>query len=460
MMNGRTKDVLVVFIGALLILAPALVNGFPFVYPDSGTYVRSAFQGYVPIDRPFWYGIFMRITSLGGHTFWGIVMGQALLCSTYILRTIKLFVAPKRLHLISLFVFAALAGLSSVGYYAGVLIPDIFTAIGILAIIHFLIDRKGWAVLIGDATVVLICCWVHLSNMLIIPLCGALLLLLLRKALQPEVLLRWIRIGAITLLAWTGLGLGNLAVDGSFYLSRGGHVFLVARFLDAGILRPWLQEHCIAGDEYRLCKYVDELPSTSTQFLWSDSISPMHREGGWLATREEYDRVVREVLTEPAYLGIFLREGVRSTGQLLTGSSVFGGLVNMDYRRTGSPPYVMISNTIPEAMPAYLGSLQNGGRGELDMFVMDRINVNVLSILVLVMAILLVVGGGSGDVFGIRPLLLFALGAVIINCTICATLSVVEDRYFSRVSWLLLLFTIAAIMGRFFSGRSGAGPSA
>jgi hypothetical protein len=449
-MRSFTRDVAFVAIGAVIILIPAIVNGFPFVLPDTGTYIRSAFQGYVPVDRPFWYGLFMRVTSLGGNTFWGIVAGQALLCAYYIQRIMKMFVVGSRIHLVTLGVITVLTACTGIGYFAGQLIPDIFTAIGILAMAFFLVRRKSHAGGIGDLLVALLCCWVHLSNMLIIPLCGVLLLLLIRRAFEDVIRRCWFRLGVITFLTWFGAGMGNLVVDGRYYISGGGQAFLIARLLDAGILRPWLVEHCAEGG-YRLCKHIDDLPETSVQFLWEDSISPMYKEGGWTATKTEYERIVREVMSEPRYVFRFIQEGALSTGRLILKSGVCSALVNPDYRRPNSPPYVMIANTIPKALPSYLSSMQNGGRGELDMTIPDRANAIAMVLALAFALVMLVAGGKVPSGLGVRPLVLFVLGSILIDCAVSASLSIADDRYLSRVSWLLPLFIVGMMTARLSS---------
>ena len=70
---------------------------------------------------------------------------------------------------------------------------------------------------------------------------------------------------------------------------------VMGRLVDAGLLRPWLQEHC-PTEHYGLCAYLDGLPTTSRAFLWYPE-SPLQRQGGWEATRAEYGRIVRGTLT-------------------------------------------------------------------------------------------------------------------------------------------------------------------
>jgi hypothetical protein len=67
-----------------LLLVPALVNGFPFVYSDTGTYLRSVFAGFVPPDRPYWYGPFLRLSSFNGWSLRCTAAAQSLLSAAYI----------------------------------------------------------------------------------------------------------------------------------------------------------------------------------------------------------------------------------------------------------------------------------------------------------------------------------------------------------------------------------------
>jgi hypothetical protein len=51
-------------------MSAAFWNGFPFIYPDIGTYLGSGFIPEMPIDRPIAYGLFIFATSLGGLSLW------------------------------------------------------------------------------------------------------------------------------------------------------------------------------------------------------------------------------------------------------------------------------------------------------------------------------------------------------------------------------------------------------
>ena len=440
------RSALVVAIGTIFLLTPALINGFPFVYPDTGTYLASAFRGTVPVDRPAWYGVFMRIGSLGGNTFWGIITAQALLCSLYIFRMVRLLV-PARSVPVAMSIMFLLGTASSLGWFVGLMLPDIFTGIGLLALFSaFMGQGMRWG-RAADLVVAAFCCWTHLSNLLILPISGALLLLCTRRQVATAERGRWAGLTAFALLAWGGLAIANRVIDREFYISRGSQAFLVSRMLDTGMLRAWMDEHCAEGN-YRICAYKDRLPPPGGYFLWHDSISPMHLEGGWLATKSEYDRIVRSTLTEPRFLLWHFTSGVGSTGDLLSRWTICGALVNPEYRTSKSPPYFMIEGTIRSGMEPYLASMQNGGHGELDMTWPDRINGALLLLSVLLALIIIVRPARNAGAPSDRALLLFVLGALLIDAFVCSTLSAVEDRYLSRVTWLLPLFVSIAIVRR------------
>lgn len=445
-LNKRSSksDLVVIVVGTLLILGPALFNGFPFVYPDTGTYLASAFRGVVPVDRPCWYGLFMRISSLGGNTFWGIIVGQALLCSIYVHRTVAVLVT-RHAPAFALVLLALLSIFSSIGWYAGQLMPDIFTGIGILAMFHLLSGHGSRWARLADAVMVVFSCWVHLSNLLILPLSGCLLLLLRSGTLRTFREQRWALLAVTTLVSWAGLALANRIVDKEFYLSRSGQAFMIAHLLDTGILPAWMDEHCPDGG-YRICVYRDRLPPSGNHLLWADSISPMHLEGGWLATKPEYERIVRSALLDPKYAWWYAKAGVHATIELIGKRTICRGLINTEYREPTSPPYCMIEGTIRSSLPDYLASMQNGGRGELKMLNIDSLYKAFISVVFLASLFLILVPRRLIRGMLARSDLTFAVGALLIDAFVCANLSTTEDRYLSRTTWILPLFFILLLI--------------
>lgn len=69
----------------------AVLNGFPFLYFDSGAYIYSSISLQVGVDRPIGYGLFIHFTR-AYHSLWMVVTAQALVTSYLLTRTTFLVV--------------------------------------------------------------------------------------------------------------------------------------------------------------------------------------------------------------------------------------------------------------------------------------------------------------------------------------------------------------------------------
>ena len=62
-------DALAIAALTLVLLLPAIANGFPLVFPDSGTYLGIAFGREYAIDRSSFYGFFLKpLVALGADS--------------------------------------------------------------------------------------------------------------------------------------------------------------------------------------------------------------------------------------------------------------------------------------------------------------------------------------------------------------------------------------------------------
>ena len=71
---------LAVPVAATLLLWPAVWNGYPIVFADTGTYLSQAIHLYAGWDRPVFYSLFMLPLHLT-VTLWPVVVAQALLAA-------------------------------------------------------------------------------------------------------------------------------------------------------------------------------------------------------------------------------------------------------------------------------------------------------------------------------------------------------------------------------------------
>ncbi len=77
-LKGRAGTVFAIALAAALLVWPAVWNGYPLVFADTGTYLSQAIEHYVGWDRPVFYSLFMLPLHLTLTT-WPVIAVQALL---------------------------------------------------------------------------------------------------------------------------------------------------------------------------------------------------------------------------------------------------------------------------------------------------------------------------------------------------------------------------------------------
>jgi hypothetical protein len=447
---GMARCTTLVMTCTVLIMLPAILNGFPLVFSDTGTYLLSAFEGVVPADRPYWYGGFIRLMSFNGEWLMGVVVAQALLCALYANALIRILL-PGADHWKTMLAFCAIAGpFTGLGWYASQLMPDILTPIGAMAMFMLLTGDRSWMTRIAHVLVITLCAWCHSSNLLILPIACTCVIAAVAGRSWPKWWTPLVRWSIATVCAWGGLYFANGIIDGKPYVSRGSHVFLMGRLIDTGMLEPLLREEC-PTHHWRICQHVDSLPATGRQFLWWPE-SPLHEMGGWDATREEYGEVTRASFATPGRLLRHAEASIASTADQLTRWHLGYEIESHWYRDPGSPPATMIARHLPRQLAGFNGAQQQGGRGELSL---RWPNIGYRIVLSLSLLVLTAWGwkrsraGRKEEV----PLVIMAISTVLIGAWICASLSEVDARYLARVSWLLP-FAAAVVTARWLRARS------
>jgi hypothetical protein len=117
---------------AALLLWPALWNGYPIVFADTGTYLSQAIHRYAGWDRPVFYSLFM-LPLHATVTVWPVVAAQALLTAAA-LRFACRIVAPSLSGRAFVILAAGLAAFTSLPWLVSELMPDLFTPLTVLAI--------------------------------------------------------------------------------------------------------------------------------------------------------------------------------------------------------------------------------------------------------------------------------------------------------------------------------------
>ncbi|OWP64655.1 hypothetical protein CDA63_02535 [Hymenobacter amundsenii] len=448
-------------LAALVLISAGLYNGFPLVTSDSGTYLNSAINRTVPDDRPLTYGLWVLVTGLR-KTLWLVIFAQGLLLAALLWRTMSAF-APRLRHPAGrLALVAGVAWLTGVAWYSSQLMPDIFTAIGLLALALLLLSRPAVAERLALLAVLLLAAIMHSSNLLTL----LLTVLAVGAVAWGQHLFRrgivhrptwWLTL-AVTLAGWLVLPALHAGFGGGFTLSRASSAFLVARLSESGVLEKYLADNCGPDNKYRLCEFRNQLPNDAITFMW-DASSPLNQTGGWNANRAEYQRILRGILLSPRYYPVLLSETVQATLRQLTHIGHGDGLTAF---RENTNPYWKVGEYASYELKEYMSSMQNRSQLEFQALNERTYGAHLLALLVLGLALL---GPGRRRVAPALVGFVLVVGVGIgANALVTGGLANVLDRLQGRVAWLLpwaallLLAQYLPLPVRWL-GSGGPGPS-
>jgi hypothetical protein len=420
----------VLLLAALPLLWVALANGFPLLFADSGGYLRIGTELYFPLDRPVSYGLLiLPLHRLGG--LWAVALAQAFFAAWLIGHVLTpILDRPRPWYLPAT---TALLAATSLPWFAGQVMPDLFAALLPLAL-HVLVtgakamrwpERLGWTALCAGLTAL------HLSHL---PLAAAVLaaLLLATRRTSPGPALA----AASIALALLGLSSLNFVGAGRFRPSVMEGSFLFTRLLDARLAQPALARAC-EGHRLLLCELrplADDprraLPGQD--YLWSAD-SPREdlrrRDPARLAAEEK--AIVRTVVAEqPVAVARLVLTSWRD--QLVTARSG-DGLIPYG---PAMQAHRQVTTHFAGQADAWANSRQQ--RGELQpLAILPDLAIAGLGLFILLIA-------AARDP-RLVPLAATVVSAVLANAAICGVLSGVFDRYEARVLWLLPFAAVVAL---------------
>ncbi len=430
--NERYLIIAGLIFSSLILCFMAFYNGYPLVYPDTGTYIRSGFEGFVPEDRPITYGLFIRHISLS-ESLWLVVFFQGLITALLVFYYFHYLL--KQPFKIKLLAYLAYIGLITFFFGASVnvsqLIPDIFTSITILSIGLLLFAEK---MKLRDKIVIsftlIFSISVHSSHLLIV---AASLMVIVVFFVYEKIRKKatFFYNKSKRLIYITSLVVGsvlftmsiNYLYSGKSTYSRGGHVFLLARINDLGLLKDYLDHNCEKND-YKICQYRDKIP---WDMLW-DPQSPLYLTGGWEANKEEYRRLIVDILTTPKYLKLFI---------IRTFESSFKQFYTFDTGDTppqtmGSSVFGAIDQFYHETTKEYLGAFQNNNKLKYDEI--NRSQKVIFGFLLILFFAFYI----SDIEVKWKFLISFFLLTLYFNAAV-STISCIAPRFQGRVIWMLPL---------------------
>ena len=417
----------VIGVGAIFFLIPAFINGFPLVFPDSVDYLV-----YTPhLYRSPFYGIFISLFHWN-HFIWMPIFAQALIVSHVIWVLVRIVAGEISFKYFSI-VVVILAFFSSLPFFAGLIMPDIFTSLMILVIylLSFQLPALSRLEIIYFTLLSCIAITAHISHLpLVFALVSMVLILHVVFRTPPRSLL--IRAGILSValvLSATAVLLNNIVIHHYFALFPAGQSFLLANMIEHGPARRYLQETCPAAG-YKICRIAKSLPATSYELLWA---TDAYRElGGFEGMREEAKLVVIGTLRSRPWDVLLMAVNTvgssfvtHAPGAELTPLSNHIWMVDVLTKKFGF-----------SAVRAYEGSLES--QDAVPRMLLQTVD-NVSFPLA---AIGLLISGIFAFRHGLREATALAIlipAAYAINNTLSAFGSGVFDRYQARVTWLFAL---------------------
>ncbi len=413
--------------GALMLVWPALLNGYPIVFSDTGGLLSMALEPTIGWDKPWVYGPFLLAVD-GRATLWLPCLAQGLILShaLWLLQKATITASCPR-HLV---LCAALAAGTAAPWFAALLMPDIFAPLTVLSL--FLLAyadggaggsplgrvERGWLVGLAAFSI-----GAHLAHLILAAACLAVVLAL-----------RWRRLlvcAAPLGLALAALLLSNIAGNGVIGISPYGSIFALARLQADGIAGDYLRGVCPAAG-YRLCAWADRMPMDSDKFLWDPDGPVWGNDFGPTLLLPESARLVPAVLR--AYPVEALRAALANIGQQVTMTRI-GDVLGPEYLAVTVLPRLRTYFPSIEAA-RFNASLQANGLLKAYALPFAWPHGVVLGLGLIGSLLTLAQARRQPVLAGLALMVLVGLAA---NAFATGALSGPHHRYQARIAWLVVL---------------------
>ncbi len=422
--------------GAMLltVMAPALWNGFPLIFPDTGGYLTRPIEGTLLMGRSALYGLFLYAGV--PFSFWLNVLLQSALTVWLIVLTLRASALGGRPWL-ALGIVAMLTIGTSLPWLAGQLMPDILFPAAVLAL-YLLAFRSDQLAAWERIALVAVIAFAIPSHMAAAGMCvGVIAALWLLSRFKQLALPRprlWLASGAVA----AGIALcpvSNYAITGSFAFTPGGSSFLFGRLLEDGIVTRYLDERC-PDPSLKLCALRGELPAEADGWLWGDD-TPFYKLGGLTGFAAEQNEIIAATLMRYPLM--------HATSAITATLAQFAAFKTEVSIHDNAPAIGTLRDSTPQLMPQLMSARQQN----------DQFSAAPLNLLHVPFAALAIGGLGVALIWRRRlevapelaALCLTVMLALAANAAICGIFSHPVDRYQSRLV-PLAPFAIALLVAR------------
>ena len=432
---------------SLVLLSPALWNGYPLLQYDTGGYIARWYEGYLVPSRSTVFGFYL---NLGEDThFWINIKLQALATLWIVGAVMRVFGVSRPIQIVMMAI--ALSITTALPWLTSLLLTDIFAGLSVLSLFLLVVHGERFARIERGALFVFtaFAASTHNATLAVLAgLCGV-AWLARRRALAAWIPSEGVLRGALALVVGaTMLLAANFVIAGKLAWTPGGYGIVFSRILQDGIVARYLNDNC-AIERLKLCPHRNALPASGDAFLWGKSV--FNQLGRWNGLGDEMRHiVVRSLAAYPAH---HLTAATGSTLQQLTMVATGEG-VHSDLMHT----HRIIEQYLPHQTAFMQTSRQH--RGDLSFAGFNRVHVPVAYGSMLMIALFLgyAIWRRKPDDFALLSGTITL--AILGNAVVCGVLSGPHDRYGARIVWIAT-FAVLLILMRSFSGadrpeRSGA----
>jgi hypothetical protein len=408
-----------------VLVAPALWNGFPLIFPDTGGYLTRPLEGTLDLGRSALYGLFL-VASIP-FAFWAAVIVQAALTAWLIVLSLRALGYGGRPWL-AFAIVALLSVTTSLPWLAGQLLPDIWFPAAVLGL-YLLAFRANRLVNWERGVLIGVIAFASASHMAAAGLCvGLLAALWLLGRFSPLGLPRpRLSLAAIAVAAGVLLcPVSNWAITGTFAFTPGGSSFLFARLVEDGIVARYLKDRC-PDAAVRLCAYKADIPDDADDWLW-DPNSPFRKLDGWEGIGDEERDIILATLARYPLLHL-----TAAVGDIFGQLTSFQTEISLD---DNLPTIGAIAEWTPQLSPQLMAARQQNGRIDIDTLNLVHVPAAALAMIGLVGA--LVFRRRLKLPPDLNALALVVVMSLVVNAAICAICSHPVDRYQSRLTPLAL----------------------
>jgi len=421
----------------VMLLAPALWNGYPLLQWDTGGYLARWYEGYLVPSRSTVFGLYLHV---GEDSSFRLNLGIQALASLWILQlTLRVLgmAGPKRLLELSI----ALILTTALPWLASMLLTDIFAGLSVLSLFILVLhgDRISTVEKFSLFAFTAFAGATHSATLaVLLGLCC--LGWLARPWLPARFAVAGLAQGTLTILAGAlMLVAANFALSGQLAWTPGGTGVAFGRMLQDGIVTRYLREHC-PQQPLKLCPYRDQLPPTADDFLWGDSM--FNTLGRFKGMNDEMGFIVTHSLAEyPLWQA---EAAIVATAQQLVHVATGEG-------SNGWLPHTY--GIIERYIPAQVKPMRAAHQQHWDMHFTA---INWLHVPVALGSMLAVFAIFATAIWRRRLDDLTLLAATVSfallgNAVVCGVISGPHDRYGARLAWIAT-FTALIALARYFAG--------